>query len=180
MAYWSCVNSFTIITPSQLWYLQGVFSWASLVLFFSFRLFWPFVLPYKFLTFLFFIWEKGRETKRGKERNIAWLPSEHTTARDQAPQCRYMPPLGIKPATFQFTGHLPTNWAMPATVHIKFKIFFNLLILGKTGRERKKKRERERETSICCSTYLCILWLILVCALTRDWSYNLGTSGTTL
>ena len=31
------------------------------------------------------------------------------------------------------------------------------------GRERG---ERERLT--CCSTYLCIHWLILVCALTRD------------
>ena len=30
------------------------------------------------------------------------------------------------------------------------------------------EREREREISICCSTYLCILWLLLVCALTRD------------
>ena len=28
--------------------------------------------------------------------------------------------------------------------------------------------ERERETSICCSIYLCIHWLIFVCALTGD------------
>ena len=28
-------------------------------------------------------------------------------------------------------------------------------------------KERERETLICCSTYLCIHWLILVCALTK-------------
>ena len=32
----------------------------------------------------------------------------------------------------------------------------------------------EKETSICCSTYLCIHWLILACALTRDRTCNLG------
>ena len=36
--------------------------------------------------------------------------------------------------------------------------------------------ERQRETLICCSTYFCIHWLILVCALTRDQTLNLGTS----
>ena len=34
------------------------------------------------------------------------------------------------------------------------------------SRERERKGERERE--ICCSTYLCIHWLILVYALTGD------------
>ena len=34
----------------------------------------------------------------------------------------------------------------------------------KGGRERGK--ERERKTLICCSIYVCIHWLILVCALT--------------
>ena len=38
-------------------------------------------------------------------------------------------------------------------------------------------RERKRETSICCSTYLCIHWLILTCALTGDQTHNLGVSG---
>lgn len=28
-----------------------------------------------------------------------------------------------------------------------------------------------------CSTYLCIYWLFLVCALTRDWTSNLGLLG---
>ena len=38
------------------------------------------------------------------------------------------------------------------------------------GRETYREREkvRQRKTSICCSTYLCIHWLILVCALTGD------------
>ena len=38
-------------------------------------------------------------------------------------------------------------------------------------------RERVRETLICCSTYQCIYWLILVCALTQDRTCNLGESG---
>ena len=34
------------------------------------------------------------------------------------------------------------------------------------------------ETSICCSSYyLCIYWLILVCALIRDQTCNFGTQG---
>ena len=34
------------------------------------------------------------------------------------------------------------------------------------------------DTSICCSTYLCIHWLILVCApTTKDQTHNLGISG---
>ena len=42
-------------------------------------------------------------------------------------------------------------------------------------REREKERERERERRlICCSTYLCIHWLIFICALTGDQTHNLG------
>ena len=37
--------------------------------------------------------------------------------------------------------------------------------------------EKEREKSICHSTYLYTHWSILVCALTRDWTGNLGISG---
>lgn len=36
---------------------------------------------------------------------------------------------------------------------------------------------REREMPVCCSTYLCIPWLIFVCALTGDRAHNLGLSG---
>ena len=35
----------------------------------------------------------------------------------------------------------------------------------------------ERETFICCSTYLCIHWLILVYALNGDWTHNLDVFG---
>ena len=37
--------------------------------------------------------------------------------------------------------------------------------------------DREKETLIYCSTYLCISWLILVCALTGDGTCNLGVGG---
>ena len=50
-----------------------------------------------------------------------------------------------------------------------FKIY--LLIFG--GGER----ETQREILTCCSTYLYIHWLLLVCALTRDWTHNLGILG---
>ena len=35
----------------------------------------------------------------------------------------------------------------------------------------------ERETLTCCSTYLYIQWMLLVCALTGDRTCNLGVSG---
>ena len=41
----------------------------------------------------------------------------------------------------------------------------------------ERERERGRETLICCSTHGCIHWLLLVCALTWDRTYNLGVSG---
>ena len=37
--------------------------------------------------------------------------------------------------------------------------------------------QKGRETSICCSTHLCIHWLILSCALTQDWTHNFGVLG---
>ena len=39
------------------------------------------------------------------------------------------------------------------------------------------ERHTERKTLIYCSTYLCIHWLVFVCALTGDWTHNLGISG---
>ena len=35
-------------------------------------------------------------------------------------------------------------------------------------RGRGRERERERETLICCSPYLYIHWLLLICALNID------------
>ena len=55
-----------------------------------------------------------------------------------------------------------------------------LLILERErGRKRERGRDRERDikTSICSSTYLCLHWLILVCALTKYQTHNFGVSG---
>ena len=48
--------------------------------------------------------------------------------------------------------------------------FFNFYLLILEG------GRREWETTICCSTYLCIHWLLLVCALTGNRYCNLGVS----
>ena len=42
---------------------------------------------------------------------------------------------------------------------------------------REEGGVREKRTLICCSTYLCIHWLIPICALTRDQTHNLGVLG---
>ena len=52
-------------------------------------------------------------------------------------------------------------------------LFFCLLIDFRVTRER----EKEGKSSLCCSTYLCIHWLLLICALTRDQTHNLGLGG---
>ena len=44
----------------------------------------------------------------------------------------------------------------------------------------ERERKRKRETMICFSTYWCIHWLSLLCALTGDWTCNLGTSDDAL
>ena len=41
----------------------------------------------------------------------------------------------------------------------------------------RERKEGERETSTCHSTYPCTHWLLLVCALTRDPTCNLGILG---
>ena len=46
-----------------------------------------------------------------------------------------------------------------------------------TKERRGGERERDRQTLICCSTYLCIHWLILVCALIGYQTHNLGVLG---
>ena len=67
--------------------------------------------------------------------------------------------------------------------HVPHGQLFFLKFLFIDFRERKgggwgENREvEERETSICCSTYLCIYWLILVCALTGDSTRNLDVLG---
>ena len=43
-----------------------------------------------------------------------------------------------------------------------------------TERKGERETERKKNTSICCSSYLFIHSLILVCALTEDQTHNLG------
>ena len=49
-------------------------------------------------------------------------------------------------------------------------MFIYLLIL-------EGEEEREIERSICYSTYLCIHWLILACALTGEGTHNFALLG---
>ena len=56
-------------------------------------------------------------------------------------------------------------WIISSILFFNFIYLFNL------------EREEGRERSICCSTYLCILWLILICALTGGQTCKLGISG---
>ena len=61
------------------------------------------------------------------------------------------------------------NAFLKNTVNWLKNIFFKFIDFT----DRNGGRERERETSICCSTYFCIHWLILACALTRDQTHTL-------
>ena len=54
---------------------------------------------------------------------------------------------------------------------------FSVLFFWSIDFFRERENGRQRETSICCSTYLCIHWLILVCALSRDQIPNLSVLG---
>lgn len=62
-------------------------------------------------------------------------------------------------------------------VCISYSVFFfkNFYFLIEREKERMKvKEDRKRETLIRCSTYLWVQWLILVCVLTKDRTFNLG------
>ena len=48
---------------------------------------------------------------------------------------------------------------------------------GERERERETERNRDRQTSPYHSTRLCTHWLILICALSQDWTCNIGVSG---
>ena len=52
-------------------------------------------------------------------------------------------------------------------------LFLNFLFIDF---RQTKEGQKERKTLICCSTYWCIHWLILICALTGDRTCNLGIS----
>ena len=55
--------------------------------------------------------------------------------------------------------------------HFGFLVVACFLFIDFRERKWKKEREKQREKhQFCCSSYLCIHWLILGCALTRDWT----------
>lgn len=58
-------------------------------------------------------------------------------------------------------------WTLRDSSFVYFKIDF---------RDRGEKRERKKNTrtQICCSIYLCICWLFLVCVLTGNQIHNLS------
>ena len=43
--------------------------------------------------------------------------------------------------------------------------------------KRKKEIKKKKERSTYCFTYSCIHWLTIACALTGDWTHNLGVPG---
>ena len=55
-------------------------------------------------------------------------------------------------------------------------MFYLLTLKREEGGGDREGRGREGEIEIHCSIYLCIHWLLLVCALTRDQTCNLGIS----
>ena len=79
---------------------------------------------------------------------------------------------------YVYVAYLTFFWSLFQTIFLLLLLlllslhpfFFKiLLIYSKLGKERK--------TLICCSTYWCIHWFILVCALTGDRTHNLGIAG---
>ena len=54
--------------------------------------------------------------------------------------------------------------------------FFKIDFEGKKKGGRERGREREKEILICF-TYLCIHWLVFVCAMTSDWNWQPWLSG---
>ena len=68
----------------------------------------------------FFITFREKKRAEGRERNTAdrekhWLVASHMCPdRGLNPQPRYVPRLGIEPASFQLWDDAPTNWAVLA------------------------------------------------------------------
>ena len=106
------------------------------------------------------------EREEGERKTLIWERTTSLTCAQQGSdlQTRHVPCLGIKPAAFWFTvwcfnqlGKPGQGWAN------NLKKYFSYWFLV-----------REREAVICCSTHLCIHWLIFVCALTRDGTHDLA------
>ena len=102
--------------------------------------------------------------------------------------------------------NIPTNWATLATAKVTLFTSFQNCTLQKEVTAQSTlseplcccsfvlrddisvffklifgEREERRHRNICCSTYLCIHWLIFVCALTGEQTHNkIGISGQRL
>ena len=154
------------------------------------------------ISFILFFGEGKGERKRGREASMCGCllcaPSWGLGL-----QPRHVPWLEIEPVTLWFTGwHSTTEPHQPGlmyyfcsvcfttnhnnfsfnTVKVDFFyiylqyliLFYYLKIFFIDFRERKGDRERNSD---CCSTYLCIHWLIFTYALTGDQTHNLGILG---
>ena len=62
-------------------------------------------------------------------------------------------------------------------IYIYINIYWFIYIYIYIYRERDRDRERDGHIDWYCSTYSCIHWLILECALTGDRTLNLGILG---
>ena len=94
---------------------------------------------------------------------------------------------GGQEATTHWCFTSPLSLSLPLSLKInkiskKFTyLFFIDWFLEREDKGRREGKEGvkeiEREASSCCCIYLCIHWLLLVCALTGDWTCNIGVSG---
>lgn len=71
--------------------------------------------------------------------------------------------------------HSKLPFIMPLFFTPNFSSDVNSIFIEFSTEEWEK---REKETLICCSSYLCIRWLILVCTLARNQTQNLGVMFT--
>ena len=99
--------------------------------------------------------------------------------------------LNLQPLGSQASAQ-STDWATPARAlhscflmriyikHISLSTFQISILKASSSFFfflREREEGRDRKTSFCCFSYLCIHWLLLVCALTRVWTHSLGRWG---
>ena len=121
--------------------------------------------------FIYLFLERGKEGERGEKHQCAvasWAPPNGDLARNPG-MCpdweSNWQPFDSQAGTQSTEPHQPGQ-----NFFFLFSIKFYLLMRG-------IERERGREREICCSIYLRIHWLILVCAMLGDQTCNLGVWG---
>ena len=97
--------------------------------------------------------------------------SNHLWELNPAPRFPMLPTLSLRSP-----GCQEKAMSTQSCFYFFLKILKLFIDSGGRGGERESEGESVRETSICCFTYLSNHWLILVCALTRDQTHNLGIS----